>query len=85
MVEARSAAIREEGRDPFHEFQVPQAAIALKQGFGRLIRSRNDQGVLALLDNRITKTRYGQVFFDSLPPYGFTIKRDEVEGFLKKV
>ena len=85
VVEARSAAIREEGRDPFHEFQVPQAAIALKQGFGRLIRTRNDQGVLALLDNRITKTRYGQVFFDSLPPYGFTIKRDEVEGFLKKV
>ena len=54
----------------FYDYQIPQAALALKQGFGRLIRSRSDRGVLVLLDNRITKQRYGQVFFDSLPDYG---------------
>ena len=53
----------------------------LKQGFGRLIRSKSDRGVLVLLDNRITKQRYGQVFFDSLPDYGFTTKLADVEKF----
>ncbi|HVP00578.1 MAG TPA: helicase C-terminal domain-containing protein [Bryobacteraceae bacterium] len=81
VVEARIAAIREEGGDAFHSYQVPQAAIALKQGFGRLIRSRTDRGVLALLDNRVTKTRYGQIFFDSLPDYRFTTRREDVEKF----
>jgi ATP-dependent DNA helicase DinG len=81
VVEARVAAIKDEGGDAFHSYQVPQAAIALKQGFGRLIRSRTDRGVLALLDNRITKTRYGQIFFDSLPDYAFTTKREDVERF----
>jgi ATP-dependent DNA helicase DinG len=81
VVEARVSAIRDEGGDAFNSYQVPQAAIALKQGFGRLIRSRTDRGVLALLDNRITKTRYGQIFFDSLPDYAFTTKREDVERF----
>lgn len=81
VVEARIAAIRENGGEPFSSYQVPQAAIALKQGFGRLIRGRRDRGVLALLDHRITKTRYGQIFFDSLPDYAFTTKRSDVEKF----
>ena len=81
VVEARIAAIRDDGGDAFHSYQVPQAAIALKQGFGRLIRSRTDRGVLSLLDNRVTKTRYGQIFFDSLPDYGFTTRREDVEKF----
>ena len=81
VVEARITAIKNDGGDAFHSYQVPQAAIALKQGFGRLIRSRSDRGVLALLDNRITKTRYGQIFFDSLPPYRFTTTRKDVEKF----
>jgi len=81
VVEARSRAIREAGGNPFAEYQVPEAAIALKQGFGRLIRSRSDRGILAILDNRITKQRYGQIFFDSLPDYGFTLDRNEVERF----
>jgi ATP-dependent DNA helicase DinG len=85
VVEARIAAIRSEGGEPFHEYQVPQAAIALKQGFGRLIRSRSDRGVLVLLDNRISKTRYGQIFFDSLPPYAFTTRREDVERFFNHV
>jgi ATP-dependent DNA helicase DinG len=81
IVEARVQKVRSEGGNPFYDYQVPQAAIALKQGFGRLIRSRSDRGVLVLLDNRVTKQRYGQVFFDSLPDYGFTTKIADVENF----
>jgi ATP-dependent DNA helicase DinG len=81
VVAARVDAIRENGGNPFYEYQVPQAALALKQGFGRLIRSQSDRGVLVLLDNRITKLRYGQVFFDSLPPYRFTTDLQDVKNF----
>lgn len=82
VVEARSRKIQQDGGQPFMEYQIPQAALALKQGFGRLIRSRQDRGVLVLLDTRITAQRYGQVFFDSLPDYAFTTDILEVERFL---
>jgi ATP-dependent DNA helicase DinG len=81
VVEARIRSIREQGGNPFYDYQVPQAAIALKQGFGRLVRSRTDRGVLAILDNRIVKQRYGQVFLDSLPDYRFTDRLEDVRGF----
>jgi len=81
VVEARIQNVRKEGGNPFYDYQIPQAAIALKQGFGRLIRSKSDRGVLVLLDNRVTKQRYGQVFFDSLPDYGFTTDIRDVEKF----
>lgn len=81
VVDARIRRIREGGGEPFLEYQIPQAAIALKQGFGRLIRTRSDRGVLSILDNRITKQRYGQVFFDSLPDYRFTTRLTDVESF----
>lgn len=85
VVGARIQALKEAGGNPFFDYQVPQAAIALKQGFGRLIRSRSDRGVLVLLDNRITRQRYGQIFFDSLPPYRFTTEVRDVEEFFLNV
>jgi ATP-dependent DNA helicase DinG len=85
VVEARVRAIREGGGNPFYDYQIPQAAIALKQGFGRLIRAKSDRGVLVLLDSRITKQRYGQVFFDSLPDYAFTLDRRDVEAWFDKL
>ena len=60
---------------------MPSAVISLKQGFGRLIRSVKDRGVLALLDNRLLKQRYGKVFLDSLPPYKKTNDLAEVDEF----
>jgi ATP-dependent DNA helicase DinG len=81
VVEARIRAIREEGGNPFYDSQIPQAALALKQGFGRLIRSRMDRGVLALLDNRILTRSYGKVFLESLPPYRVSRDRTDVERF----
>lgn len=81
VVAARTKAIEAAGGNPFYEYQVPQAAIALKQGFGRLIRSSTDRGVLVLLDNRILRTGYGRVFLDSLPPYRVTTRIEDVERF----
>ncbi|MEO8662732.1 MAG: helicase C-terminal domain-containing protein, partial [Bryobacteraceae bacterium] len=81
VVDARIRRIKDDGGNPFYDYQIPQAAIALKQGFGRLIRSRSDRGALVLLDSRITKQRYGQVFFDSLPAYRFTTDFNEVTRF----
>ncbi len=81
VIAARSEDIRKAGGDAFYEYQVPQAALTLKQGFGRLIRSTSDRGVLALLDNRIVKQRYGRVFFQSLPAYRLTSKLKDVQEF----
>jgi ATP-dependent DNA helicase DinG len=81
IVTARTEAIRKAGGNAFYQYQVPQAALALKQGFGRLIRSTADRGVLVLLDNRITKLQYGRVFFDSLPAYRFTTNLGDVQNF----
>ncbi len=84
VVAARINAINEDGGNAFFDYQVPSAVIALKQGFGRLIRSLNDRGVLVLLDNRIAKQRYGRVFINSLPPYRRTQKIQDVEAFFDR-
>ena len=60
---------------------MPSAVITLKQGFGRLIRSLHDRGLLVLLDNRILKKQYGKVFVESLPPYRRTTDMKQVEEF----
>jgi len=83
IVAARVRALQEDGRNPFAEFQVPQAVLALKQGFGRLIRTKTDRGVLALLDTRIQRMPYGKIFLESLPSYGVTSDYGKVEKFLK--
>jgi ATP-dependent DNA helicase DinG len=84
VVAARVRAVNEAGGNAFYEYQVPSAVIALKQGFGRLIRSVKDRGVLALLDNRVIKQRYGRVFLESLPPYKKTKDLAEVESFFNE-
>jgi ATP-dependent DNA helicase DinG len=81
VVQARMRAIEENGGSPFFEYQVPSAVITLKQGFGRLIRSLEDRGVLMLLDPRIQRQRYGRVFLESLPPYRVTQDWSAVEQF----
>ncbi len=83
IVAARVAALTEEGRNAFAEFQVPQAVLALKQGFGRLIRTKTDHGVLALLDTRIQRMPYGKIFIESLPKYRLTHDLAEVKRFLQ--
>ncbi len=81
VMQARMEAIEHAGGKPFHDLQIPQAVIALKQGFGRLIRSATDRGVLVLLDNRVQRQSYGKIFLDSLPPYRLTQDMDDVERF----
>ncbi len=81
VVKARMQAIEAAGGKPFFDLQVPAAVIALKQGFGRLIRSLSDRGVLMLLDPRIQRQRYGRIFLDSLPPYRITQSIEDVEAF----
>ncbi|MGA7558283.1 MAG: ATP-dependent DNA helicase [Terriglobales bacterium] len=85
VVAARVKAIDAGGGNAFFEYQVPSAVITLKQGFGRLIRSLHDRGLLALLDNRILKKQYGRVFVESLPSYNRTTDMRKVEEFFGQV
>jgi ATP-dependent DNA helicase DinG len=81
VVAARVKSIDAEGGNAFFQYQVPAAVITLKQGFGRLIRSLHDRGLLVLLDNRILKKQYGRVFVESLPNYRKTTDLRQVEEF----
>jgi len=81
VVAARVKAIDADGGNAFFQYQVPAAVITLKQGFGRLIRSLHDRGLLCLLDNRILKKQYGRTFIDSLPNYKRTTDMKVVESW----
>ena len=83
IVAARVRALQEDGRNAFAEYQIPEAVLALKQGFGRLIRSKTDRGVLSILDNRIQRMQYGKIFLESLPEYTTTRDLLEVARFME--
>ncbi|MEO0324089.1 MAG: ATP-dependent DNA helicase [Myxococcota bacterium] len=81
LVRARCEAMERAGGKPFMELLVPAAALALKQGFGRLIRSQRDRGLVAILDPRIRTRRYGKVFLDSLPDASRCYSLGEARAF----
>ncbi len=81
VLEARLSALRENGGNPFFDWQIPAAVIALKQGAGRLIRDVADRGVLMLCDPRITSRAYGKLFLKSLPPLPLTRELADVQKF----
>jgi ATP-dependent DNA helicase DinG len=81
VVAARSAKIEAEGGNPFTQYAVPAAAITLKQGFGRLIRTRQDAGIVALLDRRAAKRGYGRALTGSLPPARRVKSLDDARDF----
>lgn len=80
VVEARLERLTSRGGDGFRDYQVPNAIVALKQGFGRLIRHRGDRGIVAILDSRLTTARYGRLFLDSLPPARRISEFEELEA-----
>lgn len=84
VLSARLEGIRRRGGNPFVEYQLPQAVLALKQGVGRLIRDANDSGVVMLCDPRLVTRAYGRVFIDSLPPMPVTTSRYEAVAFLER-
>ena len=82
LVAARSARIHNEGGNAFAEYQVPNAILRLKQGFGRLLRSTTDRGILAVLDNRLSTKSYGRLFMESLPDYEVTERIQDLVEFM---
>ena len=82
VIQARCESLRRAGGDPFSQVQLPQAALALKQGAGRLIRSESDRGVLVLGDERLVTRGYGRRLLASLPSFKRVATRDEAQGFL---
>lgn len=78
IVEARIEYLRNRSENPFMAYQVPSAIITLKQGLGRLIRSKQDKGMLSILDNRLTTKKYGEVFLESLPKCRIVRELDDI-------
>jgi len=85
LVSARCHRLKQRGEEPFMRYLVPAAALLLKQGFGRLIRTRADRGIVALLDQRVSTKGYGKVFLRSLPPARRCGTLSEVRAFWEGV
>jgi len=83
LLAARLDRLRADGGNPFMAWQLPQAAISLKQGAGRLIRTETDRGVLAICDPRLTDKPYGRRIWQSLPPMRRTRDEDDAVAFLR--
>jgi ATP-dependent DNA helicase DinG len=82
VLAARLEALESEGRNPFLEYQLPEAVISLKQGAGRLIRDEADRGVLAICDPRLFSRPYGRRILASLPPMKLVRDLDEALSFM---
>ncbi|OIN96037.1 hypothetical protein AUJ66_07540 [Candidatus Desantisbacteria bacterium CG1_02_38_46] len=85
VTETKIEYLQKEGKDPFLLYQVPQAIIMLKQGFGRLIRTKEDIGVVAILDPRLRTRSYGKMFLKSLPECKITSDIEEIDKFFSKI
>jgi len=83
VLKARLDAMTQQGRNPFFEYQLPAAVIALRQGIGRLIRDVTDRGVLMVCDPRLLKKAYGQIFLDSVPAMKRTRDIEDVRAFFQ--
>ena len=81
VLKARLDAMTQQGRNPFFNYQLPNAVITLRQGIGRLIRDVTDRGVLMVCDPRLLKRSYGQIFLDSVPPMKRTRELADVKAF----
>jgi ATP-dependent DNA helicase DinG len=81
VVQARVDRMKREGQDWFNDLMLPAATLQLKQGFGRLIRSTSDRGVVAILDSRLIRKGYGRQVLAALPPARKTDRIEEVERF----
>ena len=84
VIQARIDAMRDNGGNPFFDFQVPRAAIALKQGVGRLIRDSSDRGVVMLCDPRLKTKGYGRIFMGSLPDFQLTNSLEQACEFFQQ-
>jgi ATP-dependent DNA helicase DinG len=82
LVEARVKQLRKQGRNPFEDYFVAEAAVSLKQGAGRLIRTESDRGLLVLCDTRVRQQRYGRRLLAALPPMGLLNSEEEALGWL---
>jgi ATP-dependent DNA helicase DinG len=83
VIQHRDQMVREAGGNPFAQFMLPEAILALKQGVGRLIRTETDRGVMAILDSRINTKRYGAQIITSLPRAQRTLRFEDVEAFFR--
>ncbi|MGZ5050405.1 MAG: ATP-dependent DNA helicase [Methylobacter sp.] len=83
VLKARMDTMTKQGRNPFFEYQLPSAVIALRQGIGRLIRDVTDRGVLMVCDPRLLKRSYGQIFLDSVPAMKRTRDIEDVRAFFR--